>query len=1790
MSNTDSAKGTFDDDNTSQGIDATISNHGENASTSVEDHGSDNGLTMIATAASQADTAVGLLSTAANLQSVNAVTVETTDSAATDASREHEAVHPLTRTTSLTAGSLQSEAGEEKLEQSLAAVSSLAAGDPQNLSCNMPISSWTYRTDAYRFTGLLELQKLQSDGKHSLRGVVQRFKTIRRVGVFETQLERFKSWGTDLRMWRFLDSSEGDNSKWLYHIVIIEPRATVFRVDKMKNAESTAKLEFFTALAKKFYLTNFEANEENTYKIGLSLNRDTTVMLLASKVGGKDLPKSTFYLRKNIHVVSAASYRCVCPDEADEDFKPSGSRSPAMASKSVSLEDANKETSDDADADKEIDVMLTWLAVSDRTHPMPSIAASWRRQGIGQFMFILIIKQCAAFLDGVNIEIFLQCHEAGAFRFYCMLGFQRLNSNHDDGFTLLPKKLQDVLFAVPPNKKKGGRRQSTFSFWGDDPEQIGQSATKLMHLRHQQLRSMIEIDDDASLVLSGATNERLQLDENVHIPLKAMWCQYPPPSFGSKGTRLSYSISLIEKLLKGLPHIQELLPPTYANPVPATSLPVKGHISILRRIIHSHSDGTTWMSSSEMDLMVATLMLDGRYEDSAFVVPFSICEGISIAYGSYVAYKKWLGQAATLRAILDNGSRSSDEVNAVVRETLGHEVANALSNYNNHMSNLLVKVVSRNPGLLERRIIVFPFCEGSYHWSATFVFNADSIFESKEQTNSSSNTGTVLRPCFFRYCSLRNDGTRKVSLDQGVIWFLNLCASYEIHMKSNLGSQRISFIEPFGSNTEGDMLGTDFFPALRVTEDGYFPLQKDGYNCGVGVCATIGILFRELLPRNEDFLFDDLFSRANMPTYRCESSGEVFCHMPVSIMTKLPGHDDAIGSKKKKEKDYLSTVREQWFTLFDRMAEFQFVGGPYMLDKKNEPDIAYVSTMDLLSWPRGKKRIISKETKEKAALVLRLAEQTHTTNQRFVMVGSVVDLTTPSKMTRAQREELVMDITTPSAQVQGSDPNNESDFDLTTPSKMTRARREELVMNITTPSAHVQESETNNESDFLSQDTDDEQEFQDANSSNVDGAKDESAFHFKSEDKKPEIGVVGDISSQARFAFVTQSQVNASPVAEDVAVHTAIEVINQLGDDVTAEIRDVHGAIEVPNELGDNIMGENQDENHDIHARIEVNNDLGEKQDATRASDETSAVSLPHHETAADDPDKVTVKYLKSFDPKRLRIPKRPSEAKVDWIKRLRLDSDDNDILKSLTENQKKRARSARKKQVEEEEKIDLMEAEYEASLRKKICTQSLKSIKTFQEKYRTNLEEEEPMVKRDAEYERELQQFISNSFEAWGWDSEEKHKNLISTWVAQLQNPDNTEKEQQWIRTLIKALKDERATFKKKLTKEFMFTRRSMVKGLKYVSTTNTFKARLVFYDVDPDNNDNFIEQEEEMQVDEAWVRDEFSEEDVQHIINMRLDNTWIQAPRDIEVRIGKEKIVRVRYTGPRQMRVVDNEAMTKYLREKQNRRSSRARAIRLAYKKKTGKTFKGTILDEEEDDEEVPRRTINIKEKWVGRMNNGKETDLDETFVRKNFGDAFANELKSSKRGFVDVPVGDFKHSHLHLHPHLEVPGAPTVRFTQKDGKDLCVSKSLASALHSLGFENEAAQIDFYGEEILKGAVVDALDCVMLRAKNILPKWIVIERIPKNFDWQKDLLDERHILVGVLLASDGNCSHAVTIHGGFVYDANEVVALPLCQEALDYCTSIAEVKSSFVRFRRGYFLRYKGTKKHKLDLMTLA
>ena len=164
-----------------------------------------------------------------------------------------------------------------------------------------------------------------------------------------------------------------------------------------------------------------------------------------------------------------------------------------------------------------------------------------------------------------------------------------------------------------------------------------------------------------------------------------------------------------------------------------------------------------------------------------------------------------------------------------------------------------------------------------------------------------------------------------------------------------------------------------------------------------------------------------------------------------------------------------------------------------------------------------------------------------------------------------------------------------------------------------------------------------------------------------------------------------------------------------------------------------------------------------------------------------------------------------------------------------------------------------------------------------------------------------------------------------------------------------------------------------------------------------------------------------------------------------------------------------------------------------------------------------------------------------------------------------------------------------APAIQFMQSDGNDRCVSKSLASALFALGWHEKAQVIDTFGDLILNGAVVDSMKRVKNKAREVLPPWIVISPINQTFDWKSDLR-ENELVLGVLFASDNSCSHAVSIHGNYIYDANEPVALPLTDEALDYCTSTETVKTSFICFKFGFRFFYEGQRQGRLLKMKLA
>ena len=66
------------------------------------------------------------------------------------------------------------------------------------------------------------------------------------------------------------------------------------------------------------------------------------------------------------------------------------------------------------------------------------------------------------------------------------------------------------------------------------------------------------------------------------------------------------------------------------------------------------------------------------------------------------------------------------------------------SRYDDQMNQVVKNVLIFHPGLLQKRIIVFPTNLRNDHWGATFVFNAGDILAAIDDTSSGS-----CKTCFF---------------------------------------------------------------------------------------------------------------------------------------------------------------------------------------------------------------------------------------------------------------------------------------------------------------------------------------------------------------------------------------------------------------------------------------------------------------------------------------------------------------------------------------------------------------------------------------------------------------------------------------------------------------------------------------------------------------------------------------------------------------------------------------------------------------------------------------------------------------------------------------------------------------------------------------------------------------------------------------------------------------------------------------------------------------------------------
>lgn len=1523
----------------------------------------------------------------------------------------------------------------------------------------------------YKFEGSDEFNKKDGSNKRGQQAAC--LKSLNKAlsdGYCEIDLQHLRGWYSDLRFCALLDDVMEDAlHMWHYRLIVINPHA----MNLSPGTDMFKRVSKMLDLAKAFYNDSFEPRPVTQASIALAVRKSMTIMVVGKKVK-KNTPFNNMWSQKSFVPVAAITFQSsVNPDDPTD-----------------------------------VSAFVSWLVVSMKKDGVPSSIDGWRRQGFGLFMLIASIKICYKNYQTqqrkMSVILYLQSQEMASYQFYTNIGFQSLCGHFQDGFDKLPKHVQDLLWQPGQSKKDG---ECIFHFYKSKDENGKANemlSSILMCLRYMTLRRFQAgtiLDSEKALSIPAADMAEMT---SARVPF---WCKFPPGLINND-VRMQHTPQMMEKAFDQLPFVQALLPSPFAY-VPSTSIGIVGDMDIIKRIEHTQNRGERWMAGGEVDLLLATMLFDGRYQDSCWIMRTTYSWYLDDAAEWYTKYHKALKHYDEAKENKIDPAVSDKEILALY----GFSVNDLLDKYNTAMNQINRVVLHRNPGLLNRRLLIFPKNEGQSHWTCVFVFNPSFIDEQDDEEHYNA----CLRPCFFRYCSFHRYGTRNTSLDTGILWFLNQAYSYEKHEASGRDGV-MPWHQPFGSAIDGYLLGSQRFPSLRFPfGTNFLPRQNDAYNCGIGVAATIAIILRDvvvkdLVSNTETVSYDDHFRAIKMELKNGKTNDdvpdeknvlrleEVYCDMPlVFFTTRLPSPVDMpFGG------DYLTLLREQWFMLIDRLAADQHVHWPSRMYKGWVPSKFYTTNLEfIMQWPytnlRGPKtrsQILSSprkaETNKDRKLKMKQRSEAEDQDGLLASTAVVIPDSPDPVLSNKPKEDAVENF------------------------KIPRRKRGR-------PKKTLHQS--------------------------VGGLQSESDPEFPADD-----GTVPKLKTE-ESTTVTQTQINSElTLAEkkDCGKKVRIEApVSFQKKKLQTPTKRKLDYIEIQaNEILKKIREQSEKDFKDLQGAQNPEPDDATQKFCTQSRKETEFFLQ---------------KFGQQFPCPEPLDPENYKQEKEEFIKHSfaswgwHTDEEHLQAIQDWTD----------KKQQTKSEQA------------KKTITTLIKAIKNERRKFRTRFAKEfqfnTKALVRGVKYDREKNVFRAEL--VW------KEKMPLAT--TQMREEDDEAKD-------------------------------------------SKPKAK--------EDKNIFIEKTDEIEVNENWIKEAFGEETIQHVINMRQTKGFTQVPRDVNLYINKKKVLRVRYIAPQARSIVDTEALAKQVQlllkeekkkeeeEKRQRVKERRlpramtgppqtpetpklrpfKIVRASIGKTPPKVARKSLVDlfnnmdnegedkkdekrikEEMEEEDVPRKTILTADRWVGKMEDGGECTLEEDEVRRAFGDAFANEVKSMVRGFVDIPVGDCKPSHVIEHPNLRVIGAPAIEYHQTEGKDLCVSKSLASAFYNIGWHEQARKIDLYGETHLQGGAVEALKRIVEYSRDIFPKWILIERLPDDFDWRCDIR-KHEVVVGVLLADDNNCSHAITIHDDFVFDANETIALPLCDEALNYCTSTAHAKSEFVRFKRGFRFYYNGFRKNRIRRMT--
>ncbi|KAI2497453.1 hypothetical protein MHU86_17057 [Fragilaria crotonensis] len=168
----------------------------------------------------------------------------------------------------------------------------------------------------------------------------------------------------------------------------------------------------------------------------------------------------------------------------------------------------------------------------------------------------------------------------------------------------------------------------------------------------------------------------------------------------------------LEEAFTGLDYLNNLLPPPFGDLVLPDQLRGFGEMGSQERLDHSKSGGKTWMATRELQMMTSLLMRDGRYHTSVAILSFDDMQVIQRLL--------WTSSTSSICKEVQrlDGSQwsRSCRMSCPCEKRYGSSKEELYQKYDDQMNRVVKEVLLFYPGLLQKRLIVFPLNLSGDHW------------------------------------------------------------------------------------------------------------------------------------------------------------------------------------------------------------------------------------------------------------------------------------------------------------------------------------------------------------------------------------------------------------------------------------------------------------------------------------------------------------------------------------------------------------------------------------------------------------------------------------------------------------------------------------------------------------------------------------------------------------------------------------------------------------------------------------------------------------------------------------------------------------------------------------------------------------------------------------------------------------------------------------------------------------------------------------------------------------------